>query len=498
MPSLIPQYEQRTSVSGAGLGPGPSRPASTGLGEGLQAAGQGVGAVVQAIDLVKEREAATWSAEALSKTQSSWLQTLEDRKLKADPGAPNFTPTFLKEFDEAANQTAQNAPTRASKAFMKERLLALRDEFQRNAMSFEAASRVQNNQDVAQKSVELAGNEILNNPSIFATRLAERKALIDAMPLTANDKQKLNDYAQDSLAKYAVIGRINANPYQMMQEITSANPADPAVRALAPDERLKLLDHADSVLRAQIADAARLESLSDREQKKASDAAAKNGDKLFAEGKLTAGWIEAQRNTLDPQDYRYFYTKLNGGDEGSAPRNVPLYADLRERAGRGEDVRVDARAAVQRGAIRSSDFDRLIGEVESEHPGWYKRGSEYITSMSGASLLNPDPAAPQLKASMLDQWGDWSRLHPQANDREAQSAYQDIVSHNMLVQRAGLPLPRLLVGGRFSPDLAATVKATMKAHTDGQMNDADYGREMEVLQRWRRTLDAEKAQVVPK
>jgi len=103
-----------------------------------------------------------------------------------------------------------------------------------------------------------------------------------------------------------------------------------------------------------------------------------------------------------------------------------------------------------------------------------------------------------LKAAMMDAWGDWARLHPTATDREAQSAYQDIVSHNMLVQRAGLPLPRLLVGGRFAPDLVATVKATMKAHDNGDMNDADYAREMEVLQRWKRTLDAEKAQAPPK
>lgn len=496
--AAIPTYDQRTSVSGAGLGPGPDQPPSSGVGEGLQDVGSGIQSVVKAIDVVKERDAATWSADALSKVQSNWLQQLEDWKLKAAPGAPDFTPSFLKEFDSAANETAMAAPTRASKQFMKERLLAMREELQRNAMSFEAVSRVQNNQDIAQKSVESAGNEILNNPPIFATRLAERKALIDAMPLTANDKQKLNDYAQDALAKYAVIGHINADPYGMMQEIASANPTNAAVRALAPDERLKLLDHADSVLRSQIADASRLEALSERAQKKLADDAAKTGDKLLANGHLSAGWIESQRAVLDAADYRYFYGKLTGGDEGSAPRNVPLYADLRDRAGRGEDVRTDARAAVQRGAIRVADYDRLVTEVESEHPGWYKSGAEYITSMSGASLLNPDPAAPQLKAAMLDQWGDWSRLHPQANFREAQSAYQDIVSHNMLVQRAGLPLPRLLVGGRFAPDLIASTNATMKAHNSGEMNDADYAREMEVLLRWKRSLEAEKSQVAPK
>jgi len=236
-----------------------------------------------------------------------------------------------------------------------------------------------------------------------------------------------------------------------------------------------------------------------RQQKIMGDAATKDGDKLLAEGNLTTAWIEAHRNVLDPTDYRYFYTKLKGGDgEASAPRDVPLYSDLRDRAGRGEDVRDEARDALKQGSIRVADYDRLTSEVESEHAGWYKRGSEYITSMSGASLLNPDPAAPQLKASMLDAWGDWARQHPKATDREAQSAYQDIVSHNMLVQRAGLPLPKFLVGGRFSPDLQATAKATVAAHQKGEMKDEDYAREMEVLLRWKRTLEAEQAQVAPK
>lgn len=264
---------------------------------------------------------------------------------------------------------------------------------------------------------------------------------------------------------------------------------------LQPDKRMELLD---SAMRGKIAETNQREAMLEKQKKEVEQATTKNGDLLLAQGKLTPDWIESNRNILDPSDYRYFYNKLNGGDEGSAPRNIPLYADLRDRAGRGEDVRSDARAALQRGAIRVADYDRIIGETEQQRPGWYKRGAEYIKSMSGISLMNPAPDAPQAYAAMKDQWDDWSQEHPNATDREAQSAYQDLVSHNMLVQRAGLPLPRLLVGGRFAPDLVASVKATMKAHDKGEMNDDDYAREMEVLQRWKRTLDAEKGQVPPK
>lgn len=254
MPQILPEYQQRTNVSGAGLGPGPVRPASSGVGEGIQDLAGGEQAVVKANDLIKERDAATWSAKALSDTQSAWLQQLEDRKLKAEPGAPNFTPSVLKDFDASATEVAQGAPTRQSKQFMSERLYALREELQRNAMSFEAASRVQNNINTGKDSVDKAANELVNNPTLFTTRLAERNALFDAMPLQAEQKQKLKEYAQSELAKYSVIGRINANPANMLVELKAGDSKDPAVRALDPAARLELEVRARQTLNAQYID----------------------------------------------------------------------------------------------------------------------------------------------------------------------------------------------------------------------------------------------------
>lgn len=233
MPNIIPEYQQRTGVSGAGLGPGPVRPASSGLGEGLTDLAGGIQSVVKANEVIKERDAATWSAKTLSDTQSVWMQQLEDRKLKADPGAPNFTPAVLKDFDASATEVAQGAPTRQSKQFMTERLYALREELQRNAMSFEAASRVQNNVNVAHQSIDAAGNELINNPTLFKQRLAERYALFDAMPLSAEQKQQLKERAQSEMAKYAVIGRINANPASMLVELKAGSPTSSARSDLA-------------------------------------------------------------------------------------------------------------------------------------------------------------------------------------------------------------------------------------------------------------------------
>lgn len=252
--------------------------------------------------------------------------------------------------------------------------------------------------------------------------------------------------------------------------------------------RDKILTKIDSTMRSEWADMERLQGLTDKQKKLAADALSKDGDKLFANGQLSARWIEQNRGLMDPNDYRYFYQKLQNPSGAEGPRNSDLYASLRDSAGRGEDVREDARNALHRGDIRSSDYDRLVGEVESEHPGWYKRGADYIKSMSGMSLLNPPPDAPQRYARLIDQWGDWRDAHKDATETQAQAAYQDLVSGSMLVDRAGLPPLKYLVGDQLQPDLEATKKATDTAFERGELTPEAYQRQKDIIVRYFRTM----------
>lgn len=241
---------------------------------------------------------------------------------------------------------------------------------------------------------------------------------------------------------------------------------------------------AEAAQRRQLADEDRSFRLGERARKLAADAMAKEGDHLLATGKLTAAWIESKRDELDPADFRHFYEKLNGGG-GEAPRDADTYIDLRDRSGRGEDVRDDARVAYRQGRIRVSDYNIIVGEVENQRPGWYRQGHEYISTMAATSDLNPDPAAAATKATMLDQWNQWANEHPKASDREARTAFQDIVVHNGIVEINSLPLPRFSTGNRFSMDLDATEAATVKAWQEKRLSDQDFERESQILKRWR-------------
>lgn len=484
----IPIYEQRTSPSVGPPSLTPRQPA--GIGQGISALGAGAVSLAEGLQAVRERDAALWATKALSDTQSTWLNELQTRKESADPGAPDFTGKLLKDFDERSTESLSNAPTPNARNFMQERLLSLRTQLQQQAMAFEADARVAHTEQVVQDSVDSAGNELLNNPGAFAERLAERRALIDATAATPQLRQKLLDNAADDLARYSVIGKINAAPYQTMVELANASTTDAAISRLRPDDRLKLIEHADTVIRQQLSDASRIESEGAKADKVLQDNTAKDGDKLLANGQLSASWIEANRDAMSQDDYRYFYKALT--DDSGANRNVIVYSDLRSRAGNGQDVREEARTALQRRSITPSDYDRIIGEVEQNRPSWYKRGVQFISTAAAVSDLNPDPAAAQRKAAMLDDWGDWSVENPKASDKEALDAYRRIVSEYMLVDQRNFTIvkraPRFLVGSRMAPDIAATSQATVQAFQKGEITEDEFNRQAALILEWQQAL----------
>lgn len=252
---------------------------------------------------------------------------------------------------------------------------------------------------------------------------------------------------------------------------------------------------ADSLRRQRLAEEDRAIRIQERVDREREREFSKVGDQLFARGQLTARWVEDNRENLSPDDFRYFYRKLSGDEANTDPL---VYSYLREKAGRGEDVREEARSALQRGQIKTSDFDRITGEVEQQRPGWYKRGSQFISTSSAVSDLNPDPASAQRKAAMLDDWYRWSSENPKATDEQAEREYRRIVQEYGIVDLRNMTLtkraPTYLVGTRNEPDIDATERATVKAFTDGLISRQELERQAALLKEWRRVLESSKPQ----
>lgn len=399
----------------------------------------------------------------------------------------------LEDFDKKAAELSNGLTTRAQKDAYQERIRGLRSNIESDLLRHESREQENYFDDTDQSriatSVEAAA-VTPDDPARIEGELTLQRSILSGIAKRKGWDSVTTERARveaETKTHESVIGRLLLeNRYDDAGRYLSAN-------------MMRMNDAAvESMQRRILADEEMAIRTLDLQRRVVNDEVVKNGDKLLAEGRLSSGWIEQNRNALSKEDYRYFYNKLKGDDE-DGPRDSMLYADLRERAGLGQDVRAEAREALRRKQIGSSDYDRIVGEVESERPGWYKRGSQFISTSAAVSDLNPDPAAAQRKAEMLDDWNLWSIENPKATDTEAQTAYKRIVDEYAIINLDQFTLtkrmPKYLVGGRAAPDIDASEDATVRAYESGEIDRNEFERQSALLSEWRQAL---KSQPKPK
>lgn len=475
----IPQLQQRTSATEAGLGPGPRQSAGAQLGLAAELA--------RSAEKIQISHDAWKLADATAKATGE-LESFRG-ELSSDEDYDTHSARFLERAQAVQEKYADTLRGATSKVF--------KDDFGRISQSNGVQVAIDAQKLKAQKVRTDIGNTLFDLSQLTGTDPATDDALraqarlaVDAGAQTGNltfsEKSGLLSKFDTDSSEAAIRRDMLADP-------------EGAERKLAHGAYPRLSGEAQAIWAQRVSSAAytaqqrrlseedRALRLTDKARKERGDALAKQGDEMLSQNKLTPAWIHAHNEDLEPNDVRYFYGKLSGGS-GDAPRDSTLYADLRDKAGRGEDVRDEARNALHSGQIRVQDFNAILGEVENARPTWYRRGSEYISTMAGVSDLNPDPAAAATKATMIDQWGDWATEHPKASEVEAQRAYQDIVSHNSLVRMNGLPMPRFASGGRLALDLATTEANTVKAFQAGQIDKPEFDRQAQLLQQWRQVM----------
>lgn len=328
-----------------------------------------------------------------------------------------------------------------------------------------------------------AGDEESRTANIKGAQMMIKSAL-DNRYIDPTDAERINKEYTRSYAE----GFLSMKPSDKQIELlTNPSASDAQMLSFIPlDKRSALLEKAQ---RENIVTEDRQYQVAERGRKKIADEFSKEGDQLLFSGELTPQWIEQNRRSMDPADVRFFYQKLGGGGSDDGPRDPMRYVELRDAAGRGTDVRDDARDALRKGQIRTSDYDRIIGEVEQSRPTWYRRGSEYISTSAAVSDLNPDPAAAQRKASMLDDWNDWANENQKATEQDAQNAYQRIVKEYAIVDYGKMALmkraPQFLSGTRNVPDFDATEMATVRAFNEQRITREEFERQAKLIKEWR-------------
>lgn len=481
----IPLYQQQTRASG-NLGAGPSGNSGTSIGEGL----------LRLADAKRERDERNGAAEAslaMAKARTDAQRDMLERQRNAEPGAPDFTKTLLEDFDERSREIVQGARTKSAKRFLELQMQNLRGDLEISGVQFEAQASVAHRK----QQFEDAGDEVAAaaelNPDDFQKGLAEHLATIEASGASPMERQELRRSAVERVTQRAAIGYARRDPEKTLERLARPGAEDALFRSLTPRARDAVYREVEDQQRIRLQAEDRAYRDSERAERDVQDAMSKTGDALLARGQLSAEWVSRNKDRLSAADVRYFYRSLSGEGGGGATNSM-IYADLRDRAGRGEDVRGLAREALQRGEIQSGDYDRILGEVEGERPGWYSRGSAFISTSAAVSDLNPDPAAAQRKAQMLDDWDDWARRNPQATDQQAREEYQRVVREYAIVDYEQMTLveraPRFLAGSRHKPDLETTEASTVEAFQSGRITQEEFEAQAALIERWRRSLEA--------
>lgn len=252
----IPVYEQRTVARGT------APDASSGTGAGLQALGQAISSIAADNERVrqfarqKDEEAAGVAANSdLAEAQAKWSEEFMLRRQGVQPGAENFTPTLLADFDKDSAERLKRAKTPAARAYLQQRLSAVKLSLQNQAMGFEAEERVRFRGQSLDSALDNRRKAADFNPDEFATLAAEQRAAVEASGLPLPMQAKYGQQAVERLAEASVRGLIRRNPRAALKELSDEKTGVLSVRALNPDDLLQLRAAAQAEVRRLEAEA---------------------------------------------------------------------------------------------------------------------------------------------------------------------------------------------------------------------------------------------------
>lgn len=259
----IPVYEQRT------LARGTAQRATSGTGEGLAALGQAFDSMAGDQERVrqfvrqKDEEAAGVAANSeLADAQASWSEEFMRRRQGVQPGADNFTPTLLADFDKDSAERLKRAKTPEARAYLQQRLAAVKLSLQNQAMGFEDEERVRFRGASLDGALDNRRKAADFNPDEFATLAAEQRAAVEASGLPAPLRARYEQQAVEGLAEASVRGLIRRDPRAALKELSNEKTGVLSVRALNPDDLLQLraaaqaeVNRRDAEARARAAEA---------------------------------------------------------------------------------------------------------------------------------------------------------------------------------------------------------------------------------------------------
>ncbi|WP_186101399.1 hypothetical protein [Burkholderia gladioli] len=258
MPGIrIPTYEQQVQTplqaSGAQT---PLTSVQDNTGAAVQQLGQATTQLGGVLEFQKQQDEQANVARQVGNDRVTWLQNLQQMKDAAAPGAPDFTPTVLKGFDDYAQQQLSTMPDGKPRRFYELQLNELRNSLATSAISWQAQQHRAYNVDQYSQGNDAAARAIAMDPSQYGSLRASNLALISASSLDAETKTKLGEQFKDVAATAAGTRMVNDDPAGALAAMTQ-KPDQPLpagyewVGDLPPAKMLVLQGHARTLLAQQ-------------------------------------------------------------------------------------------------------------------------------------------------------------------------------------------------------------------------------------------------------
>ncbi len=236
-------------------------------------------------------------------------------------------------------------------------------------------------------------------------------------------------------------------------------------------------------------------------KKLADDELVRDGYDLIADDGLDAHWIEDNRESLTPAQYRTFQNALARQSKSTETDNKD-YIDLFERAVKDpnqDDVQDDAFLLFSEGKLAKTDFNRIFALSRStqraEERPWLRDIRSTLSSRL-APLSRDDKDQYAQRQDGLFALDDWIEKNPNASRDEVKKKANEIAKlyTDGIDLRAKLDKPLYSTVGRTHIDQSAlqiAAQKTLAAYKAGKLNRDELVRETTLLKKWQDTLNEE-------
>lgn len=163
------------------------------IGRGLEQVGQGAGQIADAALAGQARADRQHGFEAqtnLLGLENQWNLEQQNRAQNVQPGADGFHKTFISDFDAAANKYFEGVPDRL-KPIMREKLVALRGQFELSTSGFEAAERTRYHTELIGDGMNVAADRLASDPKSWRRADDDIIAQIRASGISPVEQDKL-------------------------------------------------------------------------------------------------------------------------------------------------------------------------------------------------------------------------------------------------------------------------------------------------------------------